>query len=258
MPPAVRLEQVRVCRGMRTVLDGVSVEIATGSFAGLVGPNGSGKTTLLQVILGTVRPQAGTVSVLGVSPADCPAVRRKIGYLPQLPRHDPLFPVSALDVVEMGALTRRSPHEDPGGPAPRELSLRALELVGLAAAAGAPFGRLSGGQRQLVLLARAIAGSPRLLLLDEPLTGLDEHHRAVLYPLVDRLRAETGLTALVVCHDFRALLPHVDRLLCLDGGLHEHIRPAAGPEGAPGPALDERCLYEALTRGASGAGRPSS
>jgi zinc transport system ATP-binding protein len=246
------------------VLDGVSAEIPPQSFTGLVGPNGCGKTTLLQVILGLIRPEAGSVKVLGADPARCPLVRRRIGYLAQIPRYDPLFPVSAADVVEMGALARMADRTVRGSPVharrrparadAREASMQALELIGLERLATVPFGRLSGGQRQLVLLARAIAGNPRLLLLDEPLTGLDQKRRAGFYPLVDRLRHETGLTVVAVCHDFRALLPHAERLLCLDGGLHEHREAGSPAPGRAAPDTQECCLVDAVFQGRFPAG----
>lgn len=259
---AVVLDRITVRRGNRLVFQGLSAEVPSGSFVGLVGPNGCGKTTLLQVILGLIRAEAGSVRVLGADPARCPWVRRKIGYVAQIPGYDPLFPVSAADVVEMGALARAGVGDAGGNPALvrprrgaklRDASMRALRLIGLEGLAAVPFGRLSGGQRQLVLLARAIAGGPRLLLLDEPLTGLDQQRRAGFYPLVDRLRRETGMTVIAVCHDFRALLPHAGRLLCLDGSLHEHIEAGVPPPGWTAPGSQD-CLVDAVFQGRFPAG----
>ncbi len=253
MTPVARLDGVRVAYGGREVLRGVSAELAAGEIAGLCGPNGAGKTTLLKVLLGLVVPDRGTVEVLGRNPARSPAVRREIGYLAQTSRPDVRFPVSLRDLIHLG--TTRSL----GGARPARCRIRAaaaadlaIHFLGLAGLANRPIGALSGGELQLALIARTIAGRPRLLLLDEPLTALDHERKALFFPLLRRWVAETRAAAVVVCHEFEALSAHVDSLWCLDGTLHAHRQP--GNAAAAGRLLDDRlCIVDGvLTQGGRG------
>lgn len=221
-----------------TVLEDVNAHIPAGSFTGLVGPNGGGKTTLIRLLLGLFRPDAGTVAVLGREPFGNRTIRRQIGYLPQVQRLDLSFPVSVRDVVELGCAPRR-----------RDGAVWAIDLVGIGDLANRPIGQLSGGQRQMVLLARALAGRPRLLLLDEPLTGLDRERRAGFYPLVRKLQRAHDMTVLAVCHDLQALTPDVDALLCLDRTVHAHGAPAQIPFLGEWTAGRQRCMVDALLGG---------
>jgi len=193
----------------KPVLRNVSLAIPEGDFVCVVGPNGSGKTTLLKLAQGLLKPSSGTIEVYGQRPERS---RGRIGYVPQHPRLDPLFPVSAMDVVLMGRLGRTRAFgawsaED------REQALRALDEVGLTDRSGHHFASLSGGQKQRVLIARALAGDPDLLLLDEPTAGLDAHIEEGFYRLLQELNQR--LTIVLVSHDLGFVSGFVRTVVCV-------------------------------------------
>ena len=194
---AVVLEDLALAYGRTPVLTGVTGSLRAGQALALVGPNGSGKTTLLRALLGMVRIVRGAARVNGRAPGRAPA--GSIGYVPQIADLDPAFPVTALDVVVMGTISALGPLRRPGRPE-RERSQRALEAVGLGHATRRRFGELSGGQQQRVLLARCLAGRPRLVLLDEPFNGLDQPNRDALLDIVATLKSQ-GTAIVVSTHD---------------------------------------------------------
>ena len=223
------LEMRGVCAGYggAPVLCGVDLSVAAGEFCGVVGPNGSGKSTLLKVVLGLLAPSCGSVRVLGQAPG---RVRGAVGYLPQDAGHDPAFPVTVRDVVAMGLLTPRPRDWLPGGRRQRRAVVdAALERAGLADLAGARLGQLSGGQRERVLLVRALVGAPALLVLDEPTTGLDPRAAAALRHQLVALREGGEVTALVVSHDLAGLADLATRTVEVDGGV---IARSGGRRGA--------------------------
>ncbi|MEN8007217.1 MAG: ABC transporter ATP-binding protein [Candidatus Krumholzibacteriota bacterium] len=203
------------CRGLefgydgKPVLRNVNITIPVGDFVCVVGPNGSGKTTLLKIALGLLKPTAGSIEVLGQRPDRS---RGKIGYVPQHPRLDPLFPVSAMDVVLMGRLGRTRSF-GAWRSADRGQARRALDEVGLVDRAGHHFASLSGGQKQRVLIARALAGDPELLLLDEPTAGLDAHIEEGFYRLLQELNER--LTIVLVSHDLGFVSGFVRSVVCV-------------------------------------------
>jgi ABC-type Mn2+/Zn2+ transport system ATPase subunit len=184
------------------VIEDVTFTAAAGQAIAVLGPNGGGKTTLFRAILGELRPLAGKVQVDG-----------RLAYVPQLERTRLDFPVSALDVVLMGTWTRL-PWYRRTGPAERATAERALDRVGLMARASAPFGALSGGERQRALVARALALEADVLLLDEPLSGVDRASAARVLAVLDELRGE-GCTVLVATHD-ADYARGLDAVLCLN------------------------------------------
>ena len=185
---AVRTSGLAAGYGARPCCTASPSRPAPGDRVGVLGPNGGGKTTLFRVLLGVLAPDAGEVHVPG-SPASVPQTERS--------RLD--FPVTALDVALMGTIAGR-PWWRHGGRAARRRALEALHAVGLRDRADESFGELSGGQRQRVLVARALVQDARLLLLDEPFTGLDGPSAERLGVLLDRLAAE-GRAVLVSTHD---------------------------------------------------------
>ncbi|MBE0564490.1 MAG: ABC transporter ATP-binding protein [Krumholzibacteria bacterium] len=209
------MSDVITCRGLtfgyggEPILRNVNLAIPAGDFVSVVGPNGSGKTTLLKLALGLLKPDAGTIEVFGQPPHRS---RRRMGYVPQHPRLDPLFPVCALDVALMGRLGR-APLLGPWRPEDRAAALAALDEVGLADKAGDHFASLSGGQKQRVLIARALAGGPDLLLLDEPTAGLDAHIEEDFYRLLEQLNRR--LTIVMVSHDLGFVAGVVRSVVCV-------------------------------------------
>jgi len=198
----VRFDQATLGYGRQAVLRDISFSIAEGDFLGLVGPNGSGKTTILRALLGTHPPQSGTVTV-------APGLR--FGYVPQRDQVDYAFPLTALDVVLMGrydriGLGRRPGRED------REHARHALEQVGIGDLAGRPLRNLSGGQRQRTLVARALAGQPNLLVLDEPTNGMDLVSTTQILGLVRDLHERSGITVLMVSHALNEVANYVERI----------------------------------------------
>lgn len=210
--PALLVEGLRADYHGDPALVDVSFTVAQGSFAALIGPNGAGKSTLLRVLLGLIEPDGGRVEVFGRPPGDAAV---GIGYVPQrvvIPRG---FPISVLDVVLMGRYGLLGPGRRPSRQ-DRERALEALGQVQMREAARRRFQDLSGGQQQRVLIARALAGEPRLLLLDEPTAGLDSGARARFYALVCDLQHARGLTLLCATHDLDVVGEHADDLILLD------------------------------------------
>jgi len=208
--PALALDGVSVTRRGRPVLEDVDLVLEPGETLALLGPNGSGKSTLLRVILGLLEPDAGTVQVLGRSPA---RARGEVGYVPQHARFDPDFPIRVLDVVLMGRLHARGPlrrfqAED------YAVAHDALAKVELGDLAARPIGDLSGGH------ARALAVRPRLLLLDEPMASMDERIGMSFWDLLGALASE--MTVVLVSHDIGAVSRQVRSVACLNRRLFMH------------------------------------
>lgn len=234
MSAAVGVRDLWVRYDSRWVLEGVSLTVPEGALYVIVGPNGGGKTTLLRTILGMVRPQRGQVQVFGLSPEE--AVRKGwVGYLPQRSMADLTLPLRAIDVVLLGigakrGLFGRVRRED------RERAMEALQLVGMEEFAETSFGQLSGGQAQRVQIARVLAENPRLLLLDEPSTGVDAVAQESFYRLLRKLKEEKGLTIVMVTHDVGGVTEMADGVACLNCKLRYH--------GDPKGALNLRVLRE--------------
>lgn len=212
---AIACDRVTVAMGGRTVLSDVSLAIERGEFVGVLGPNGSGKTTLMRAILGLVRPRAGTIRVLDA------AVRRgnpAIGYMPQVRPSLLHARIRGWDFVASVAGGHRwgLPWRNP---AERKDVERALHLVGAQDLARHSIAELSGGERQRLLIAQALVGEPKLLLLDEPLISLDPHHQQAVIDMVRDIGRELRLTVLFSAHEINPLLGALDRVLYL-GGTH--------------------------------------
>lgn len=196
------------------VITDITLSVAAGDFVGVVGPNGCGKSTLLKVILGLVKPASGEVTVGGLPPD---SVRRRIGYLPQLTQIDFNFPATVWDVVLMGRYGRLGIGRGPGR-ADRDAAAAAIDRVGLANLAAAPIGQLSGGQRQRAFIARAIASEPDLLMLDEPITGVDVTTQHALSHLLEELNS-SGITIISTTHDLNCVASSFNRVVCLNNHL---------------------------------------
>lgn len=202
MTSAIRARGVVVDYGSVRALDGVDLEIAPGQVTGLVGMNGSGKSTLFKALMGTVRLEAGEVRLDGMHPR---TARKQgvVGYVPQSEDVDWAFPLSVRDVVMTGRYGHMGPTRR-ARPADRAAVADALERVELTELAGRQIGRLSGGQRKRVFVARAIAQGARILLLDEPFAGVDKRSEATIVRLLHELAAQ-GCAVVVATHDLHAL-----------------------------------------------------
>jgi zinc transport system ATP-binding protein len=217
---AVAIAGVSFSYGDAPVLEGVDLDVAQGEFLGLVGPNAGGKSTLLRLILGLLEPQAGQVLVLGRPAAEA---RRLLGYVPQHPGFPRDFPITVEQVVLMGRLgLGRGWRRWLGGwsPADRAAARAALLEVQAADLANRQIGTLSGGQLQRVLVARALVGEPRLLILDEPTANIDQRMEGEIFELLRALNAR--MTILVVSHDVAFISAYVSRVACLNRTLVCH------------------------------------
>jgi zinc/manganese transport system ATP-binding protein len=211
---AIELRDVTLVLGGRIVLADISLNIPAGQFIGVLGPNGAGKTTLMRAVLGLLAPKSGIIRVLGE-----PATRGnpKIGYRPQTASSLPGLRISGWDFVASVADGFK-----PGLPilsaAARAQVHRALELVGAEKLADRPLAELSGGERQRLLLAQALIGDPKLLLLDEPLISLDPRRQKEVVELVKGLQRDLGITVLFSAHELNPLLNAIDQVLYLGNG----------------------------------------
>ncbi len=255
-PPALATQDLVVELGGAPVLRGVTAVVRPGEAVALLGGNGSGKTTLVRAALGLVPHQSGTVRLFGETPQRTRAWRR-IGYVPQRTTAG-LAGAKVREVVASGRLARRRPFRPPSE-GDRQAVRDALDAVGLAGRAGTELAHLSGGQQQRVMIARALAGTPDLLVLDEPTAGVDLEHQEVLAQLLTR-RLAAGIALLVVLHEAGPLAPLIDRAIRLRDGrvvdadhdhhdhgpaAHGHGEPdqhgrAADRTGLSGPGLDGR------------------
>jgi zinc/manganese transport system ATP-binding protein len=212
---AVELTDVSIARGDRTVWSGGNVCIETGEFVAVLGPNAAGKSTLIELLLGLLKPSAGTISVLGAPPGSHGS---EIGYVPQRHPFDGATRIRGVDIVRLGLDGTRFglplPWRDGHSTQVRE----AIEAVGAAEYARRSIGECSGGEQQRLLIARALVSSPQLLLLDEPLDSLDLPNQSAVSALVDRIRRERNVTVLLVAHDVNPLLPYLDRVIYIAGG----------------------------------------
>lgn len=211
--PIIHCDRLSVELGGVTVLKNVGFSVCAGDFLGIIGPNGGGKTTLLRVILGLEKPSGGSVTVFGGMPGSCP---ERIGYVPQRLFFDREFPLSLRDLVLMGRLSKkklfqRYNHID------RQKADEAICSAGLEQLAGRRIGALSGGELQRALIARALAGEPELLLLDEPTASVDPQMKTAIYDVLENQKRK--LTIVVVSHDTDAIKRHVTGMVILDGTL---------------------------------------
>ncbi len=228
-PDAVAFHAATLRLGARTVLSDVELAIRPGEFVGVLGPNGAGKTTLMRAVLGLVRPAAGQVRVLGEAPS---RGNRAVGYMPQV-RARATLALQGRAFVAAAAGGHRWGLPLPSAAERADVD-QALELVGATALARRSLGELSGGERQRLLLAQALLGQPRLLLLDEPLASLDPRHQDGVVALTRDICRRLGIAVLFSAHELNPLLGALDRVLYLGGG---HAALGTVEEVVTGPVL---------------------
>ena len=212
MEKAIQVRNLDVAYDRRLVVEDVTFSVPGGAMVGIIGPNGGGKSTLLKAVLGLVPKLRGTVEILE-RPVNR-GVRQLVGYVPQREDVDWNFPVSAFDVVMMGRvpsmkLLRRPTAHD------KELAWEALKTVGMEKYADTRIGEFSGGQQQRIFLARALAQEAEVLLLDEPVSGVDAPSQHEIFDLLRSLKG-AGKTVIVATHDLSCVAERFDLALLLN------------------------------------------
>ncbi|NJD77237.1 MAG: metal ABC transporter ATP-binding protein [Candidatus Methanoperedens sp.] len=215
-----------------SVLEDINLVISRGDFLGIIGPNGSGKTTLLKIMLRLIKPKSGTIKLFG---EDIHHFRdwHKIGYVAQHAiNFDPNFPLSVFEVVSMGrfskkGLLRKLDKRD------FEIIEYALETVGMKGYRNKRIGALSGGEKQRIFIARALASEPELLILDEPTAGVDVRVQKEFYDFLERLNKERRITLVLVTHDIGTVTSRVGKLACMNKKLFPGCHPAEFFTGIP-------------------------
>jgi zinc transport system ATP-binding protein len=220
----VKVEDVSVAYGARTVLSHVSLKIEKGEIVTIVGPNGSGKTSLLRAIIGAVKPTNGRVSHSGDV---------RLGYVPQKLHIDETLPITVARFLQLPRGASKVEIED------------ALLQAGVPDLAMSQMTQLSGGQFQRVLLARALIAKPDLLLLDEATQGLDQRGSASFYQQIEKVRQETGCAVLMISHELHVVMSASDRVVCLNG----HVC-CEGTPAVVASAPEYRALFGTGTGGA--------
>ncbi len=210
------VQNVSFSYGNVQVIHNVNLDIKEKDFLGIIGPNGGGKTTLLKIILGLLKPTQGDVTVFGQSPVEG---RREIGYIPQIMNFDRNFPISVRDVVLMGCMPRRGIMKRCTSQCYNQ-STEVLKSVDMLNYADHPMGQLSQGQQQRVFIARALAGNPKLLLMDEPTASVDPTIQSNFYSLLVKLNKD--IPVVLVSHDIGVISAYVTKIACLNRELYYH------------------------------------
>jgi zinc transport system ATP-binding protein len=209
--PLVSIKNMDIAYQKHLVLSDVSLSVLERDFIGIIGPNGGGKTTLVKAILGLLKPQKGSVE----NSLD----KSEIGYLPQGKQVDETFPITVREVIASG-LEHGLKIEFRNAKRRQQKVEEALDRVGMKALRSRPIGELSGGEFQRTLLARAIISSPKLLVLDEPDTHVDNQFETELYSLLKELNEQ--MTILLVSHDIGIISPYIKTIACVNRDLHYH------------------------------------
>lgn len=206
MTKLIKLENVAIGYDNQTFVDSINLSIESNQFWGVLGPNGSGKTTLLKTVLSLIPPLKGQALIQN---------ELVFGYVPQNEKFDPIFPISVYELVLMGRYSRVKPasrlsRED------KELVQKSIESVGIAHLKDRTFRSLSGGEKQRSLLARAIAGEPDVLVLDEPTASVDLKGEAEIMELVKNIQSERKLSVLMVTHFLNTISEFSDHIILID------------------------------------------
>ncbi|MDO5720970.1 MAG: metal ABC transporter ATP-binding protein [Actinomycetaceae bacterium] len=209
---ALTAENIHVTYGANTVLHGVDLQVPTGQCLAIMGQNGSGKSTFVKAIVGAAPVSAGTFQILGQPQENAPW--DKLGYVPQRVSAPAGVSSTALEVVRSGTLGPRRWWYRPGT---KGAALKALDVVGLAHRKDQAFHLLSGGQQQRILIARALVRDPQILIMDEPLSGIDHHSARELARVVKHLKSQ-GRTIIIVLHELGPMEPLLDRIVTVANG----------------------------------------
>ncbi len=211
--PIISCQKITFKYDFRPILREITLEVYENEYIGIFGPNGGGKTTFLHLLLGFLQPDSGKITVLGSKPKKA---RKHIGYVPQRIAFDKKFPITTLEVVLLGGLSKvhwwgSLPKEE------KQKALEALDMLGMLDYQKHPFGSLSGGQAQRVLIARAVMNSPQILLLDEPTANVDPDAAEEIKKNLRELKKH--MTILHVTHELADITDDVHRLFCFQNTL---------------------------------------
>ena len=235
---------LQISQGSFSYLDGlvlhnISLSVKSGEMVGLIGPNGSGKTTLIKLASGVLKPNQGEIRLdgSGLTQLSRKSIARSVAVVPQQ-FHIP-FAFTASEVVALGRIPFLKPFAG-GSEVDKQFVSSALELVGISELKERRFDELSGGERQKVILAMALAQQPKLLLLDEPIVHLDIAHQVEILELVRSLNVERGLTVIAAMHDLNLAALYFDRLVLLKEG-------RVSADGTPAQVLTEEKIQEAFS-----------
>ncbi len=237
----IKLKNVDAYLNDKLVLENINFAVSRGSFTAIIGPNGAGKTTLFKVILGLLPHSSGEVIIFDKSPLHLGKDRKRIAYVPQIRSVDMKFPASVRDTVIMGRYARLGLFHKPKL-SDYEIADEAMEKTDVLSIANKPVSKLSGGQLQRVFIARALAGEPEIIFLDEPTSGVDQLHTSDFYALLKSLRTQS-MTILMVSHDVGVVAGYVDSIACLNRKMIVHGLPQ---EVLTGNALKEMYGCEAM------------
>ncbi len=217
----IQLDDVSFSYEQSLALDHISLQIGEGEFWALIGPNGSGKSTLLNIILGILKPSSGSVKLFG---DDIRSFKRRerIGYVSQKSNSfNSGFPATVLEVVRSG-LTRKVGLFRSFTKKDEQRAMEVLRIVGMERFAKQNIGELSGGQQQRVFIARALAGKPDLLIMDEPTVGIDQQNVASFYTMLNRLNREHSIAIVLVTHEIDLVTELATHVACLNRSIHFH------------------------------------
>ncbi len=231
--PVLEINDLSVRMSNLAILEEINLTVRTDEFIAIIGPNGAGKSTFLKVLLGIIPVTSGSVRLFGNSVQDISP--EWIGYVPQIKTMDRNFPAMSIELVMTG-LNQRWPWRYKSKKS--ALAIDALERVGASHLAYRPLNKLSGGELQRVFLARSLAREPKLIMLDEPATGIDVTGEADLYRVLDNYQKETKCTILMITHDWEAVQHHVSHVMILNRKLVGY--------GPPEKALTDECLRRAF------------
>ncbi len=206
MKNIIKIQNLNFCYKVKPILLDVNLNIEKGDFIGIIGPNGGGKTTLLKLIMGMLKPHKGKIKIFNRNPKD---MRDKIGYVPQKYNLDKYFPITNLELVLLGLLTKSrfgffTKNQ-------KEKAKDLLEKVGLKEFIDKPFGKLSGGQAQRALIARALISDPEILILDEPTASIDPESEEAIFDIL--IKSNKNRTILMVSHDLNTIIKEVKKIV---------------------------------------------
>lgn len=217
---AIEVENMTVHYGKIPAITNVNLRVKDGDFLGIIGPNGGGKSTLLKAILGLIPITSGNVNIYGKPITES---RHLISYVPQFAVMDKRFPITLTEVVLTGSLKKGLSPFYQYSREQKTLAKELIEKVGLSALSKRRISELSGGEFQKMIIARALASEPKILLLDEPTASVDTSSREQIYELLEELNK--SVTIVLVTHDLLAISSHVRTLACLNRELVHHAEP---------------------------------